>query len=82
MSGNLWGRIFYKREFVDKVIKDGEVYKKYRKVPRFKYLPQIALFLLAAFVVVVVALAFLQSSDRRADRQGEPVVTQDPEPAK
>jgi len=53
-----WYSIFYKKEFVDTVIKDGEVLKKYRKVKRFKALPKIILLLAFCILGVIIFLAF------------------------
>lgn len=64
MENNFWTKILYKKEFVENVVKDGEIYKKYRKVFRFKQLPAIIVFLLLCVIVVVIIVAFSESTQK------------------
>ncbi len=60
-KNKFWDSIFYKKEFVDTVTKDGEVFKKYRKVSRFKVLSKLLLLLALSILGVIVFLAFSYS---------------------
>lgn len=51
-------KIFYKKKFLGKVEKDGKVYKKYARAPRFPFLNKKAL-IFVIFVLLVFCAAYL-----------------------
>jgi hypothetical protein len=50
----LWERLKYKYQFMGQVEKEGEIYKKYRKVRRFPISQKVASFLV--YLILVLAL--------------------------